>query len=149
VQPHEYSADGVRDLMRTVQAIQDKVNPDLVVDGLIINGVRPTTGEHSAWVEEYRRQFGATVLEPPVAERIVVAEAQRAKMPLEFYHGRGAPEAREWFRALATQLAHRTGLVQPKRRGGRRARPAATGTLAAVAPAEPTLVAAVGAVQEG
>ena len=134
VQPHEYSADGIRDLMRTVQAIQDKVNPDLVVDGLIINGVRPTTGEHSAWVEEYRRQFGATVLEPPLAERIVVAEAQRAKQPLEFYHGRGAPEAREWFRALATQLATRTGLIAPRRRNGagRARRPVPT---AAAAPA--------------
>lgn len=111
VQPHEYSADGVRDLMRTVHAIQEKVNPDLVVDGLIINGVRPTTGEHSAWVEEYRRNFGATILEPPLAERIVIAEAQRAKMPIEFYAGRGAAEAREWFRAIAGQLAVRTGLV--------------------------------------
>ncbi|CAA9313141.1 MAG: Chromosome (plasmid) partitioning protein ParA, partial [uncultured Gemmatimonadaceae bacterium] len=101
VQPHEYSADGIRDLMRTVQAIQDKVNPDLVIDGLIVNGVRPTTGEHAAWVDEYRRQFGAAVLEPPVAERIVIAEAQRAKMPLEFYAGRGAPEARGWFREIA------------------------------------------------
>jgi chromosome partitioning protein len=112
VQPHEYSADGVRDLMRTVQAVQDKVNPDLVVDGLIINGVRPTTGEHSAWVDEYRRSFGAAVLEPPVAERIVIAEAQRAKTPLEFYPARGAAEARDWFRAIATQLAERTGLVR-------------------------------------
>lgn len=110
VQPHEYSADGIRDLMRTVQAVQEKVNPDLVIDGLIINGVRPTTGEHSAWVEEYRRQFGDAVLEPPLAERIVIAEAQRAKMPLEFYHGRGAAEARDWFRQIAGELVERTGL---------------------------------------
>jgi chromosome partitioning protein len=116
VQPHEYSADGIRDLMRTVQAIQEKVNPDLVIDGLIINGVRPTTGEHAAWVEEYRRQFGSAVLEPPLAERIVIAEAQRAKTPIEFYTGRGASEAREWFRAIATQLAERTGLVKQGRR---------------------------------
>jgi chromosome partitioning protein len=150
VQPHEYSADGVRDLMRTVQAIQDKVNPDLVVDGLIINGVRPTTGEHAAWVEEYRRQFGTTVLEPPIAERIVVAEAQRAKMPIEFYHGRGAPEAREWFRALATQLAQRTGLVQPKRRRGGRGGRTASRPTTVVAPLEPAVVAAAaGAAQEG
>jgi len=118
VQPHEYSADGIRDLMRTVQAIQEKINPDLVIDGLVINGVRPTTGEHAAWIDEYRRQFGAAVLEPPLAERIVIAEAQRAKMPLEFYAGRGAGEAREWFRAIAGQLAERTGLVKPTRRSG-------------------------------
>ena len=111
VQPHEYSADGIRDLMRTVQAVQDKVNPDLVIDGLIVNGVRPTTGEHAAWVDEYRRQFGAAVLEPPIAERIVIAEAQRAKTPLEFYAGRGAAEARGWFREIAGQLVARTGLA--------------------------------------
>jgi chromosome partitioning protein len=129
VQPHEYSADGIRDLMRTVQAIQEKVNPDLVIDGLVINGVRPTTGEHSAWVEEYRRQFGDAVLEPPLAERIVIAEAQRAKTPLEFYNGRGAAEAREWFRSIAGQLAQRTGLVKPARRsGGPRSRRAALTT---------------------
>jgi chromosome partitioning protein len=110
VQPHEYSADGIRDLMRTVHAIQEKVNPDLVIDGLIINGVRPMTGEHTAWIEEYRRQFGEAVIEPPIAERIVIAEAQRAKMPLEFYHGRGAAEARDWFRAIAGQLVERTGI---------------------------------------
>jgi chromosome partitioning protein len=123
VQPHEYSADGIRDLMRTVQAIQEKVNPDLVIDGLVINGVRPTTGEHAAWVEEYRRQFGEAVLEPPLAERIVIAEAQRAKMPLEFYSGRGAAEARDWFREIAGQLVARTGAgkATSRRSGGRAA----------------------------
>jgi chromosome partitioning protein len=141
VQPHEYSADGVRDLMRTVHAIQEKVNPDLVVDGLIINGVRPTTGEHTAWVEEYRRNFGATILEPPLAERIVIAEAQRAKTPIEFYPGRGATEAREWFRAIAGQLAARTGLIRPAARSAARgsraraARTAAPPPAAAVGPA--------------
>jgi hypothetical protein len=110
VQPHEYSADGIRDLMRTVQAVQDKINPDVVIDGLIVNGVRPTTGEHAAWVEEYRRQFGAAVLEPPLLERIVIAEAQRLKTPLEFYAGRGAAEARGWFREIAGALVERTGL---------------------------------------
>ena len=115
VQPHEYSADGIRDLMRTVEAVQDKINPDLVIDGLIVNGVRPTTGEHAAWVEEYRRQFGAAVLEPPLLERIVIAEAQRLKTPLEFYGGRGAAEARGWFREIAGTLVQRTGL----RRSGR------------------------------
>jgi len=122
VQPHEYSADGIRDLMRTVQAIQDKVNPDLVIDGLVINGVRPTTGEHAAWVEEYRRQFGEAVLEPPLAERIVIAEAQRAKTPLEFYSGRGAAEARDWFREIAGQLVTRTGMrKQGAKKGAGRA----------------------------
>ena len=110
VQPHEYSADGIRDLMRTVQAVQEKVNPDLVIDGLVINGVRPTTGEHAAWVEEYRKQFGAAVLEPPVLERIVFAEAQRLKTPIEFYTGRGAGEVRGWFREIAGQLLDRTGM---------------------------------------
>lgn len=140
VQPHEYSADGVRDLMRTVHAVQEKVNPDLVVDGLVINGVRPSTGEHVAWIDEYRRQFGAAVLEPPIAERIVIAEAQRAKTPVEFYTGRGAGEARAWFRALATQLAERSGLVTPARRTPAVHRPrraaanaAASGTAASTA----------------
>jgi chromosome partitioning protein len=110
VQPHEFSADGVRDLMRTVQAIQEKVNPDLVIDGLIINGVRPTTGEHAAWVEQYRKQFGDAVLEPPIHERIILAETQRLKTPLEFYTGRGATEARGWFRSIAAQLIARTGI---------------------------------------
>ncbi|NUQ21815.1 MAG: ParA family protein [Gemmatimonadaceae bacterium] len=111
VQPHEYSADGIRDLMRTVHAVQEKVNPDLVIDGLIVNGVRPTTGEHAAWVEEYRKQFGAAVLEPPLLERIVFAEAQRLKTPIEFYAGRGAAEVRGWFRQIAGELVERTGVA--------------------------------------
>ena len=128
VQPHEYSADGVRDLMRTIHAVQEKVNPDLQVDGLIINGVRQTTGEHAAWIDEYRKQFGNAVLEPPLAERIVVAEAQRAKTPLEFYSARGAAEARDWFRQIAGELVTRTGIVKPApgRRGARSTKPEAT-----------------------
>jgi chromosome partitioning protein len=140
VQPHEFSADGIRDLMRTVQAIQEKVNPDLVIDGMIINGVRPMTGEHTAWIEEYRRQFGDAVVEPPIAERIVIAEAQRAKTPLEFYHGRGAGEAREWFRTIAGQLIERTGIggatasrSGPDGRKAGRGRRKAADTTAAVA----------------
>ena len=35
-------------------------------NGLIINGVRPMTGEHTAWIEEYRRQFGDAVVEPAI-----------------------------------------------------------------------------------
>ena len=137
VQPHEYSADGIRDLMRTVEAVQDKINPDLVIDGLIVNGVRPTTGEHAAWVDEYRRQFGAAVLEPPLLERIVVAEAQRLKTPLEFYGGRGAAEAREWFRDIAGALVQRTGLHRSGRTPALEPRAPDDGAPAAAAP-EPT-----------
>ena len=148
VQPHEYSADGVRDLMHTVHAIQERINPDLVIDGLLINGVRPTTGEHTAWIEEYRRQFGSAIIEPPIAERIVIAEAQRAKSPLEFYHGRGAAEARDWFRTIADQLVERTGVgSSATRRSGTRGAKQARGgkgvgvktatTLAAARAADP------------
>jgi chromosome partitioning protein len=130
VQPHEFAADGIRDLMRTVHAIQEKVNPDLVIDGLIINGVRPTTGEHAAWVEEYRKQFGTAILEPPLLERIVFAEAQRLKTPLEFYSGRGAAEARGWMRQIAGELIERTGLAE----AGHARSGAAVTTASAVSP---------------
>jgi hypothetical protein len=89
------------------------VNPDLVVDGLIINGVLPTTGEHAAWVDEYRRSFGAAVLRAPGRgadrDRRGAARQDAARV----LPARGAAVRANWFRR-SHAVGERTGWSAPR-----------------------------------
>ena len=108
VKPDKYSASGIKDLLKTVAAVQERVNPDLYVEGVVITDVKANANEHATWVNTYRSRFGNRIFEPPILNRIVFAEAQSKDQIIEFYRDRKATDVREWFRQIAEQLMART-----------------------------------------
>jgi chromosome partitioning protein len=113
--PDGFSASGILALLGTVDEVRQAFNPDLALDGLVINHVRHTTG-HRGYTQVFEEIYGDVLLGEPLPMRSVIADARDAAMPVEFYERsyRTSSKAAPHFRAIAAQLVERTGLrAQP------------------------------------
>lgn len=102
--PEEFSVQGVSHLVETVQNVREGINTDLRIAAVMLNGVRPHTREHAAFISGYEEMFGNTVLQPYLPERIVIPASQRDCIPLEWYDDPGAREIRPFFQTLARRI---------------------------------------------
>lgn len=109
--PDGFSAGGILALLKTVDEVRALYNPDLALDGLVINHVRHTTG-HRGYTEVLSDIYGDALLGSPIPVRSVISDARDAGMPVEFYERRyrTATQAAPAFREVAARLAARTGL---------------------------------------
>lgn len=109
--PDGFSASGILALLDTVDEVRAAYNPNLALDGLIINHVRHTTGHHG-YAQVFGEIYGDVLLSPALPVRSVISDARDAAMPVEFYERRyrTSSQAAGMFREIAAQLAARTGL---------------------------------------
>ncbi|CAN5790789.1 ParA family protein [soil metagenome] len=109
--PDGFSANGILALLDTVEQVRTAYNPDLSLEGLIINHVRNTNG-HRGYADVLQDIYGDVLLQPAIPVRSVISDARDACMPVEYYERRyrsHSPTA-PIFRALAAGLAERVGL---------------------------------------
>ncbi|MBW3629097.1 MAG: ParA family protein [Gemmatimonadetes bacterium] len=109
--PDGFSASGILALLNTVDDVRAAFNPNLELDGLIINHVRHTAG-HRGYTEVFSQIYEDILLHPPLPVRSVISDARDAAMPVEFYERqfRTSSQAAELFRDIAGQLVRRTGI---------------------------------------
>jgi chromosome partitioning protein len=109
--PDGFSASGILALLDTVDQVRQAYNPDLALDGLVINHVRHTAG-HRGYTDVFEEIYADVLLQPPLPVRSVISDARDAAMPVEFYERRyrTASKAAPLFREIAAQLVQRTGL---------------------------------------
>lgn len=109
--PDGFSASGILALLQTVDEVRAGYNPDLTLDGLVINHVRHTAG-HRGYSDVFGEIYGDVLLTPAIPMRSVISDARDASMPVEFYERRyrTSGQAAPMFREIAAQLAQRTGL---------------------------------------
>lgn len=109
--PDGFSASGILALLHTVDEVRGAFNPNLQLDGLVINHVRHTSG-HRGYTQVFEEIYGDALLHPPLPVRSVVADARDAAMPVEFYEARYRTSSRAagMFREIAAQLVSRTGM---------------------------------------
>lgn len=109
--PDGFSASGILALLDTVDQVRQAYNPDLDLDGLVINHVRHTAG-HRGYAEVFEEIYADVLLRPPLPVRSVISDARDASMPVEFYERRyrTGSKAAPLFRQIAAQLVQRTGL---------------------------------------
>jgi chromosome partitioning protein len=109
--PDGFSASGILALLNTVDEMRAAYNPDLALDGMVINHVRHTGG-HRGYTEVFGDIYGDVLLRPVIPVRSVISDARDASMPVEFYERRyrTSSKAAPMFREIAAQLVQRTGL---------------------------------------
>lgn len=110
--PDGFSASGILALLSTVEDVRGAYNPDLSLDGLVINHVRHTAG-HRGYTEVLGDIYRDLLLGPPIPVRSVISDARDASMPVELYERmyRTSSHAAPLFREIASRLAQRVGLV--------------------------------------
>lgn len=102
-----FSVEGMRQLSETLDRVRRGVNPELTVDGLILNRARLHTSFQGELAEAYRKRFGNVILEPAVPVRSIIERSQAEACPIEFFRDRHATEVRDIFRALSSELISR------------------------------------------
>ena len=109
--PDGFSASGILALLNTVDEVRAAFNPNLELDGLIINHVRHTAG-HRGYTDVFSEIYEEILLHPPIPVRSVISDARDAAMPVEFYEQkyRTSSQAADLFRDIAAQLVVRTGI---------------------------------------
>lgn len=80
-----YSRDGLASTLATIRFIQEEINYDLGVSGILICNVKDYTTYDSEVVEALREQFEGMVFETVISNSIKVDESVEAGQPLVFY----------------------------------------------------------------
>lgn len=92
-EPTKDSAKGVQLLLDTADTIRDYYNPDLRVDGVIVNRLGRTATK-AARADQVREALGSLVWDPPLPEWAAIAKITEYGQPLAVF-ARSDPRARE------------------------------------------------------
>lgn len=107
IQCEYYALEGVSQLMRNVQLVQQSLNPQLEVEGVILTMFDGRTTLSSDVVEQVRQHFGDTTYRTVIPRTVRLSEAPSYGEPIEAFDpmSRGAIAYRE----LAREFRRRHG----------------------------------------
>jgi len=105
IQCEYYALEGLGQLLRNVRLIQQNVNPDLRLSGIVMTMFDARTKLSEQVVAEVRRYFGARVFDTVIPRTVRLSEAPGFGQPITLYdpQSKGA----ERYRSLARELAER------------------------------------------
>lgn len=111
VEAHVMALAGLAQLVETVELVQDRLNPDLEITGILPCRVDSRTRHAGDVVGQLRERFGDLVFETVVRENVRLAEAPSFRAPITTYDSRSAGAVDH--RALAKEV-----VAQENGRGG-------------------------------
>lgn len=100
-----WSANGLSQLLTSIDSVREYYNPTLQVAGILINQHEENTVSGRAWVEdlsEAAASRGLRILNPPIPKRVVIADAVEASRGLDEW---GSAEAMALAGTYAAHLA--------------------------------------------
>ncbi len=86
MQAEYYAMEGVKQLLSTVQLIQQSFNPLLRINGILMTMVDSRNTLNQQVVEEIRSHFGDRVFKTTIPRNITLAEAPSHGKPIIFYN---------------------------------------------------------------
>jgi len=99
-EPSLFSVAAADRALRATDELRQRGAGDLQPLGLVVNRVRAGSTEHDYRIQEMREMFGPLVLNPPLAERAVMQQAQGSARPIHSWPGRPAEEVAGSFDSL-------------------------------------------------
>ena len=85
VQSEYYAMEGLSELVRTVEAVQEKLHPELRVEGYILTMVDQRTNLAREVVDEVRRHFPERTYETMIPRNVRLSEAPSHGKPILLY----------------------------------------------------------------
>jgi chromosome partitioning protein len=102
VEAHVMALSGLAQLLHTVEVVQERLNPELAVSGILACRVDGRTRHAREVVERLRERSGDLVFKTVIRENIRLAECPSFGQPITQYDPRSAGAAD--YRALATEV---------------------------------------------
>jgi len=110
VQCEYYALEGISELVHTIDLIQQSLNPDLTIGGIVLT-MFDTRNNLSRQVEkEVRSYFKEKAFETVIPRSVKLSESPSHGKPIQLYDAksRGA----EMYQKLAQEIIYRSGLIQ-------------------------------------
>ncbi len=107
VEAHVMALSGLAQLLKTVEVIRDRLNPDLRVSGILACRVDARTRHAREVVEELRERQGLLVYRTVIRENIRLAECPSFGRPITQYDPKSAGAVD--YRALAQEIISQEG----------------------------------------
>ncbi|WP_294567740.1 ParA family protein [uncultured Arthrobacter sp.] len=102
-EPRVSSVEGLAEIVTTIAEVQENLNEDIGVVGVIINKERKGRSDQTYWIDKVREEFGDLVLDPALPDRELFAKSQAASQPLRAF-GSVATALRADLELLAGQI---------------------------------------------
>jgi len=106
VQAEYFALEGLSQLARSVELVRARLNPRLVLGGVILTMVDGRTRLSADVAREVRRHFGDLVFENAVPRSVRLAEAPSYGLPVIAYDRRSAGAEAYW--KVAMELVERS-----------------------------------------
>ncbi|MBN1819022.1 MAG: ParA family protein [Sedimentisphaerales bacterium] len=110
VQTHYYALEGLRQLLETIDVVNERFNPALQIAGVLLTFVEDRTRLSRDVQQQMKDFFGSLVFETVIHRNIRLAEAPSAGQSCMTYdpHSKGAQEYRRLAREIGYEIRTRT-----------------------------------------
>jgi chromosome partitioning protein len=111
IQCEYYALEGLGQLLRNVSLVQQNINPDLKLSGIVMTMFDPRTKLSEQVVQEVRNYFGALVYDIIIPRTVRLSEAPGFGQPITVYDPKS--KGAESYRELAREVALRPAPDEP------------------------------------
>ena len=111
IQCEYYALEGLGQLLRNVNLVQQNINPELRVTGIVLTMFDPRTKLSEQVVDEVRRFFGELVYDVIIPRTVRLSEAPGYGQPITVYDPKS--KGAETYRELAREVAVRPAPTGP------------------------------------
>ena len=108
IQCEYYALEGLSQLIHTINLVQDRLNPDLEIEGVVFTMYDARTNLSMQVVENVKDHLNQKVYKTMIPRNIRLAEAPSYGMPINLYDAKSA--GAESYMALADEVIKRKGI---------------------------------------
>ena len=105
IQCEYYALEGLSQLMHTIDLVQQRLNPDLEIEGIVFTMYDARTNLSLQVVENVKNNLQQSIYKTIIPRNVRLAEAPSHGLPINVYDSRSA--GAESYRLLAEEVIHR------------------------------------------
>ena len=105
IQCEYYALEGISQLIHTVDLVQERLNPNLKIDGVVLTMYDARTNLSSDVVDTVKENLNATVYQTIIPRNVRLAEAPSHGLPINLYDAKSS--GAESYRNLAKEIIER------------------------------------------
>ena len=105
IQCEYYALEGLSQLMHTIELVQERLNPELEMEGVVFTMYDARTNLSLQVVENVKSNLNQTIYKTIIPRNVRLAEAPSHGMPINYYDSRSAGS--ESYKLLAEEVIHR------------------------------------------
>ena len=105
IQCEYYALEGLSQLMHTIELVQERLNPDLEMEGVVFTMYDARTNLSLQVVENVKNNLNQTIYKTIIPRNVRLAEAPSHALPINYYDARST--GAESYQLLAEEVIHR------------------------------------------